>query len=126
MHWCVHVDMCSFPMKSWMELAVWVGGEGMWWERKISYCEYPETCVSLVISMCIERFEVSCHHIWLWYDIWIHGMEAPPIGCLHPHTSQFRGASEKQWVQGSVERDPGLEAPSAKKWRTSFPLPCYP
>lgn len=42
-----------------------------------------------------------------------------------PPLPKFRGPSEMQWVQVSVERDPGLVVPSAKKWKPSVPLPSY-
>lgn len=42
-----------------------------------------------------------------------------------PPLPKFRGPSEKQWVQVSVGRDPGLGVPSTKKWKPSVPLPSY-
>lgn len=60
---------------------------------------------------------MSCHRTWVWLyhlNTWIYAYTQ--LG------SKFKGSSQKQWVQGSVERDLGLGVSS----REAFPPLPYP
>lgn len=65
-HWCVPVNVCRLPHEELDGASCLSVGGGCDGEGRLVTCEYPGTYVSLVISMCIEKCEMNCHHIWFW------------------------------------------------------------
>ena len=62
---CARGRVRPSPAESWRQLAVCELGWAQW-GREISF-EYRGTRVVLVISMCIQRFEMSFYHMWMWH-----------------------------------------------------------